>query len=957
MNALKRWLLGLACVALCAAAPAAEPPSAGAGPEYLFLGNAHYPPFIYQENNKAAGLVVDLGQAIIQKAQINARIAAMEWGEAQAQLRNAQADALLLVNKTPEREKLYDFSLPLLKSEFVFFRHSDRTDISDIESLGGKTVGVERGGYTTALMQKYPQVKLHTVGDLREAFAQLAHGQIDALITERWAGELELARSGISDINVIDRPVDATLSYIAVRKGNQALLDKINNGLTLLDADGTRQKILDRWTKKKVVYVTKEKISQYEIVRLLALVVFVLFCFLVVYSRKLARIKTHLEEISTTVPCALYDYHLDEAGHTHFHYFNDRLLEIFEIDRDELQRNPTLIDSVMHPDDRERVREATLRAHESGRLLLLEARIVVRSGAEKWIRISALPTTSRQGQHVVWSGYYLDITEEKHNGLLAIQREVQAKEAAEAANAAKSRFFASMSHEIRTPMNGVIGMTDIVLDSELTAEQREHLNVVKSSADSLLTIIDDILDFTKLDAGRMTIEKIPFDLYQLVADVIKPLALQADAKAIELVCEIAPALPRHLMGDPGRLRQIMNNLLNNAIKFTPQGKVGLYLTVEADGQHAPMLHLAVTDTGIGISAEKQRAIFDPFTQEDVSTTRRFGGTGLGLTISKKLTELLGGTIGLESESGKGSRFHVRLPLETDPRQPAQATPHDLLQIMQTAPHDATGEAASTTPAAPRQIMSLKILAVEDNVINQKLISTLLHNWGHQVALANNGQEALDRHLGAAFDLILMDIHMPVMGGIDAACQIRAREAKLAGTPRTPIYALTAAALPEERREALEKGIDGYLTKPINRGELRALLDRIAAGVIPGVYAAAVSAAATSEQDYLAALKAGDQEILAIAGAEFLRHSGAELKAIEAAFEAGQWGLLKELIHTQKGVICNFAAKPLYELLLALGSALREDDHHAAGALLPALRREWAAFSSAMQTICADAPQS
>ena len=489
-------------------------------------------------------------------------------------------------------------------------------------------------------------------------------------------------------------------------------------------------------------------------------------------------------------------------------FFSPRWKQMLGFEDHELENNTAAWEGRIHPDDLVRV-QAHLQKHlrHETDFYTNEYRLRAKDGSYRWVLARGQALWDEEGRAVRMVGSHTDITERK----VAEEALQRAKEQAEMASRAKSEFLANMSHEIRTPMNGVLGMIELVLDSELAAEQREFLDTAKHSAHSLLSLINDILDLSKIEAGKVELVRAPFSIRQGVDEAVRMLVVTARQKGLTLNIDIAADVPDCLIGDAVRLRQILSNLVGNALKFTDRGHVTVRVRIEQHSAAGASLHFLVRDTGIGISEEQQACIFEPFRQVDGSTTRRHEGTGLGLAICTRLVQLMGGRLWVESRAGEGSTFHFTAPFE-------YARAGEEKQAGVSLARDVSTLAASlqSSSASP-----LRVLVAEDNAVNQNLIRSVLKKEGHLVQLASNGREVLEALEACQFDLILMDVQMPGMDGFEATATIRKAE-HLTGC-HVPIVAITAHAMQGDRERCLEAGMDEYLTKPIDLVKLRAML--------------------------------------------------------------------------------------------------------------------------------------
>ena len=728
-------------------------------------------------------------------------------------------------------------------------------------------------------------------------------------------------------------------------------------------------------------------------------------------------------------------YEVDLQGN--FTFFNDSICKVLGYSREEIGA----MNQLEMPDETnsQKIRDAFARVQASGNpITSLAWKLADKTHSLRFVESSVSLIKDPRGNPVGFGGFIRDVTPRQRAEVM-----YRAKLAAEAASRTKSEFLASMSHEIRTPLNAIIGLVELMLTLDLPHDQREDLDVVKSSAYSLLSIINNILDFSKIEAGRLEFEKAPFSFRQFMDESLKIMGMKAHEKGIELAYRVAPQTPDRLLGDPVRLRQVLLNLVDNAIKFTDAGEVIVYAAAQSQTDYEVVLHISVIDTGIGIPKDRQRSIFGAYNQGDPSTLRQYGGTGLGLAVSAQLVDLMGGNIKVKSQPSRGSRFRFTacfmMQQNGEPRQ-AQITrpelaglkvlviddndsarkitleilqdlgieatpaegPQDALEILSktkrhqapfdlllidsdlpetdgfalaelisdrqlseanrvmllTFPHlkrkselESLGIAASIVkpfgaaelenvilgvlgivePEAELSALAqkrasrtpsrtLKILVAEDTPFNQKFIQRLLDRWNHQTTIVNDGRQALEALENDSYDIVLMDVQMPVMDGYTTTRKIRNLTSAIRNIP---IIALTAHAIKGDRERCLEAGMDEYISKPIDSEILFNVIEKLT--VPPGKAGASDDVSLALDEELLLKAFDGDWNFLKEVVDVFLSDYPGLLDDLHRACKAGDSETLMRTAHSLKGMLRNFQAESAAEVAFEIETKGREAD--------------------------------
>ena len=650
------------------------------------------------------------------------------------------------------------------------------------------------------------------------------------------------------------------------------------------------------------------------------------------------------EEKFRTVADHTYDWEYWTGADGNLVYLSPSCERITGYTADEFLRDSELLTWIVHPDDRDKFiyhlcnDENGVTTSDCERL---NFRIHTKSGEEFWIAHICQEVFDREGKSIGRRACNRDITRSKQaeEKLLAFSALMEQKNAelggalitAEDATKAKSIFLATMSHEIRTPMNGVIGMTGLLLDTNLTDAQREYAEIVRRSGESLLSLINDILDFSKIEAGKLDIEILDFDLRVTIEDTTELLAIRAADAGLELICRIDPGVPLYLKGDPGRIRQVITNLVSNAIKFTHNGEVVISVSLQSVKGSFVEICFEIHDTGIGIAENRRIAIFDPFTQADGSTTRKYGGSGLGLAICKQLTELMGGEIGVESEDGKGSTFWFTVWLEKQTSEALKVSAGSQLHGIVTR---------HTVAESVR--LGAHILIAEDNIINQKVAQALLNKLGFKGDVVSNGLEAVRALELINYDLVLMDCLMPEMDGFEATARIRDLDSKVLDHA-VPIIAMTANAMSGDREKCIRAGMDDYLAKPVNKEELAAVFNKwlkIGDNKETAVHRVEDLQGTLIVFDVAELLGNfdGDQEFARNILTDALLEIPEDIARLKELVAGTDMRAIRYQAHTMKGLSANICAPALREISFVIETAAKDGDLESARRFLPDLEQ-------------------
>ncbi|CAH2030435.1 ATP-binding protein [Trichlorobacter ammonificans] len=762
----------------------------------------NYPPFIFKaDDGRPHGILVDQWRLWEQKTGVKAELHPMPWAEAQRRMRAGEFDVIDTIFKTDERLKYYDFTPPYQTIDVPVYYAAELSGIRDASSLKGFTVAVKEGDAVIEFLHRHDITALATYPSYEAIIRAAAEHKVSVFSADQPAASYFLNKFGIVSQFRKTAPLYTGQLHRAVAKGNQELLTLVNQGFRQIPPEEL-EKIEQDWLG---VPEEKRLAMKYLIIGLSAALIILMLLLASnwwlrgMVNRKTAQLQlseAQYRELVQSANSVILRWKRDGT----ITFINDYGLRFFGFSSNELLGKP--VQGTIVPKQQADGKNLLLMLHDifenPDDFQQNTNQNITKDGRLVWVSWTNHPISDQQGTVSEMLSVGTDITELKE----VESKLLLARQAAETANETKSLFLANMSHEIRTPLNAIVGINSLLAEQLPPGELKELSRDAVAAANNLLEIISDVLDLSRIEAGKLTIKPVPFEPRMLMRHLERMFTAMIRDKGLQFEVSLSHDLPDCLVADPARIQQIATNLLSNAVKFTEHGTIRLRLAgaPSADGRIA--LSLIVSDTGKGIMPQNLERIFSPFEQEDLTTTRKYGGTGLGLAISRLLAEMMGGNVTVQSTPGEGSTFTCTIPCERYGRMTAGAD-----------------EVTVETAAGP--IRRLKILVAEDSVVNSKMLEAILRMDGHRIRFAVNGQQAVEVWREEAFDLILMDIQMPVMDGMQATAAIRSAEA--GSDRRIPIIALTAYAMNGDRERFLAAGMDDYLPKPVTVDQIRAML--------------------------------------------------------------------------------------------------------------------------------------
>ncbi len=841
-----------------------------------------------------SGIAADLIGLISRRTGVSIDVVpTASWSDSIARVRAGDADVLAFLNRTDDRVKWLLFTESYFTDPNVFITREYHPFISDPARLTGETVVLPKGtGVEEVIRRNYPDLKIVLVESEAEAFSMVSRKKADITVRSLAVAAYTIRKEGYFNLKVAGELSQYTNHFrMAVVKSQPMLRDILDKGVSTI----TPRDIQEAFNRH--VSITVQSVVNYGLLVKVSLAFLILLTLGLFFhlklrrlnrviadrQRKLEAVGAHLRLVIDTVPH--YIFARDSDGRMLL--CNRSAADALRLSQDEII-GKRVLDYRASEDEVEFYFKADRQVIDSGLSLLIpQERIVRKDGSMGWFQVIKIPYVNPDWGVPAVLGVATDITD-----LL------EAKAQAEAASEAKSSFLANMSHEIRTPMNGVIGMADLLLSTELDGEQRRYATTVKNSASALLTLLNDVLDISKIEAGRLELETVDFRLGEFLEEICPLFELSAKAKGISFSFNLDEDVPKVVKGDPTRLRQILANLLSNGIKFTARGSVSLWVSAKEGQADLPVISFVVEDSGIGIPQDKMDRLFKTFSQVDRSTNRRYGGSGLGLAISRELVEMMGGTISVESVEGKGTSFTVDIPM---------AIGKEVLCVSPSEP----ASPPSTSGGRPR------LLLVEDVPTNVEVAKGILGKMGFECDVAFNGQEALESLRLRDYDLVLMDVQMPVMDGIEATRAIRASEPS---HRRIPIVAMTAHSMAGDRERFFLAGIDDHLAKPVTLESLAIVLGRWFPSLsLPEPIVSTEVEDTLSpwdSQGFFRRLMGDVDQAMEIMG-RFMEDLPRKIGSMERAHSEGRFDDLRSMAHGLKGAASSVGAEPLRQVAYSL----------------------------------------